>query len=501
MKNRYVFILSALGILILYFILRLTNILTLPIFTDEAIYVRWSQIAANDASWRFISLTDGKQPMFVWVAMILIKLIKDPLLAGRVVSVAAGFVSTIGMFFLANELFRNKKIGLLASLIYVLYPFSLVYDRLALYDSTVAMFIIWSLYFEILLVRHLRLDLAMILGMVVGGGMLTKTSADFAFILLPFSLLLFNFKDKQWKNNLWRWILYALVSVIIANIIYTILRLSPFYHIIGEKNYTFIYTVQEVLKNPFSNFINNFINQFGWLITYATIPFFVLVVAAFILRKKYFLELLLLGCWFIVPFTALALFGKVIYPRFTLFMTMPLLALAAFGLYGIVTMIKTKWVQIVLFVIFLTSFTVNDFLIVTNFPKAMIPQSDREQLITGWPSGIGVNETMQFINQQSQNHKIYIATAGTFGLMPYALEIYTQHNPNVTIKGFWPVKDQAPEDLLQAAKSMPTYVVFYQDCPPCELTGLAPKAWPLKQVMQFKREDGNSYYTLYQVLP
>ena len=123
--KKYSFSLLAISIIILYFFTRFYNILSLPIFTDEAIYVRWAQIAGNDASWRLISLTDGKQPMFVWIAMILMKVINDPLLAGRTVSVLAGFGSVIGIFFLTNELFKNKKLGFLASFIYVLYPFAI----------------------------------------------------------------------------------------------------------------------------------------------------------------------------------------------------------------------------------------------------------------------------------------------------------------------------------------------------------------------------------------
>src|SRR5579864_961688 len=95
-KKHYLFF-SLAAIIVLYFFLRLFDILSLPIFTDEAIYIRWSQIASNDASWRFISLTDGKQPMYVWIAMLILKVIKDPLLAGRLVSVGAGFLSTIGI--------------------------------------------------------------------------------------------------------------------------------------------------------------------------------------------------------------------------------------------------------------------------------------------------------------------------------------------------------------------------------------------------------------------
>src|SRR6185503_5011953 len=120
----------ALGLLVLYFFTRYYNILGLPIFTDEAIYIRWAQIASNDAAWRFISLTDGKQPMYIWIGMILMKIIDDPLLAGRTVSVIAGLLSMVGLFFLTNEVFANKKLALFTSFIYIIYPFSLAYDRM-----------------------------------------------------------------------------------------------------------------------------------------------------------------------------------------------------------------------------------------------------------------------------------------------------------------------------------------------------------------------------------
>src|ERR1700759_2787635 len=104
-KKYYLFF-SLAGIIILYFFTRLFHILTLPIFTDEAIYVHWSQVAQHDASWRFISLTDGKQPMYVWIAMLFLKVISDPLLAGRLVSVLAGYLSLIGIFLLGREIFK-----------------------------------------------------------------------------------------------------------------------------------------------------------------------------------------------------------------------------------------------------------------------------------------------------------------------------------------------------------------------------------------------------------
>src|SRR5258706_6976329 len=145
----------------LYFFLRLTNILHLPIFTDEAIYIRWSQIAKQDANWRFISLTDGKQPMFVWIAMIILKFIHNPLLAGRLVSVFAGALVTVGLFFLTLELFQKKWVAFMASAIYVIFPFGLVYDRMALYESLVAASIVWGIYIEVLLAKKVKLALAL----------------------------------------------------------------------------------------------------------------------------------------------------------------------------------------------------------------------------------------------------------------------------------------------------------------------------------------------------
>lgn len=496
--KKNILLIAGFGIIALYFFTRLYNILSFPIFTDEAIYVRWSQIASNDASWRFISLTDGKQPSFVWIAMVLMKFINDPLLAGRLVSVLSGFGSVIGLFFLASELFKNRKIGLLASFVYVIYPFSLVYDRLALYDSMVAMFIIWSLYFEVLLVRKLRFDLALILGMVIGGGMLTKTSANFAIILLPFTLLLFNFKEKKWKNNLGKLAVFGIVALVVGQAMYSVLRLSPFFHIVGEKNLVFIYPFSEWIRSPFGYFVGNFKGLWGWLLDYLSIPFFILAIASFLASKKFQREKLLLLLWFLVPFLALTFFGKVIYPRFILFMTMPLIALGAYTLYHML-LVKKTYLKIIVAIVFLGTFVINDYLILTNFFKAGIPRADKYQLLAGWPSGVGVSETAKFLAEKSKNQKIYVATQGTFGLMPFALEIYFQGNPNVTVKGFWPIDDKLPQELADAARKMPAYAVFYQPCTACQQTGVAPKEWPVEKIFQIERIEDGSYYTFYEI--
>src|SRR5581483_1465486 len=213
-------------------------------------YIRWAQIAANDANWRFISLTDGKQPMFVWLMMPLFKFVHDPLLAGRLVSVGAGFGTLLGLFFLSKELFKNKWIGLVTSLVYVLYPFALVYDRMALYDTLVGTFAVWSLYVAILLVRRVRLDIAFILAIVLGAAELTKTNGFFSAALVPATLILFDWQKKNRTERLVKWAFFAILAIVIAHLYYSILRLSPFFHIIDEKNRTFAYPFQEWIHHP-----------------------------------------------------------------------------------------------------------------------------------------------------------------------------------------------------------------------------------------------------------
>lgn len=153
LKQHKLEIILALLLGVLFLISRLINLTSLPIFTDEAIYLRWAQIAKNDANWRFISLTDGKQPLYIWLAMIAMKVISDPLVAGRVVSVFCGLLGMLFIGLLTWEIFKSKKVAFLSSVLYLVYPSALFYDRMALMDGLLSVTTIFTLYLEILLVK------------------------------------------------------------------------------------------------------------------------------------------------------------------------------------------------------------------------------------------------------------------------------------------------------------------------------------------------------------
>jgi len=501
--RRHKFEIIVLAILaFIYFISRFYSILALPIFTDEAIYIRWAQIAKQDANWRFISLTDGKQPMFIWLMMISLRFIQDPLLAGRVVSVGAGFLTLIGMYFLGREIFKSNKIGLISSALYVIFPMSLVYDRMALYDSLVGTFAIWGLLLIVLLVRTIRLDVALILGMVIGGGVLTKTNAFFNIYLLPLSLVLFDWGRRGVKNRFIKWLGLSFVVIGIAYGFYSILRLSPFFHIITEKNAIFVYPLKDWLDHPFNFFIGNWKAFWDWANRYLTWPLLALAAGSFLVSKSFLKEKIVLFLWFIIPIVALGLFGRTLYPRFIFFILLPLLPLIAYSLVNIFSRLRKKYLLIIFIILSFALVIKTDFLVLTNFARAYIPVSDIRQYSSDWPSGGGVIESIEFFKKEAEKGKIYIATQGTFGLMPYAFEIYLVQNPNITIEGIWPVGDEVPQKILDISRKISTYFIFYQPCDQCPDVGIAPSTWKsLELIYQFKKEYRERKLSVYRVMP
>jgi 4-amino-4-deoxy-L-arabinose transferase-like glycosyltransferase len=478
----------------LFLVTRLTNLTKLPIFTDEAIYLRWAQIGSQDASWRFISMTDGKQPMFTWIMMVTLKFFQDPLVAGRVASVIGGFASVIGIALVTHELFKNRLASVLASLFYILSPFTLMHDRMALYDSWVGAFSLWSLYLSILLVRRLRLDVALLLGFALGLGMLNKTSGFIGLYLLPVTLVLFDWGEANRTKRLWKWVGLCLVSLIVSQGMYAVLRLSPFFYLIAQKNTVFVYPFAEWIRNPFINFYGKLYGLVEWTMGYMTAPVFIFSFLTLLVFWQKLKEKILLFSYFIIPFIGLVSLGKVLFPRFVLFMTLPLYILCAYGLAMLLIKYKKQLFSVMAVVVLFAPAVYTSFIIITNPLYAPIPSVDRGEYIDDWPSGGGQPEMVAFIKEESRTHKISVYTEGTFGLFPHSLELYYADDPNVKLKGIWPLTNTIPQEILEDAKVQDTYVIVNQS--------LTLPPWPATRIAQYlKGTRADRTLKLYKVIP
>ena len=491
---------TSVGITIAFWATRLINLRLWPIFTDEAIYTRWSQIGLNDASLRFISLTDGKQPLWHWVTIAAMKVISDPLLAGRFVSVSAGFFAMIGIWLLAYELFGKKRIAFIAASLYVLVPFTLLYDRIALVDSMLSMWGIWVLYLGVKTAKSLRFDYAMLTGFALGAGLLTKSPAVFWQYLYPLNLLFI-----KEKKRIPRWILLVIPTMLIAEGMRNVLRLSPWMYIIGRKNLEFVTSFGEFLREPFRWFWGNLPSLWHWWLGSVTWPVMLVGIAglAFVfLPQHHVLSLqknkraaMFLFIHALFPFLISAAFGKVIFARYLLFITPPLLLMAAAASQRIFSLARGVRIKIIFCLFLFVASAYMDYKILTDPVGAPIIQADRDQYVNGFPAGWGIDETIAFLKERALKETIFLGTQGTFGLMPASFELYLWDNPNIEIKGFWPVS-AVPDEVTAKAEEKTTYFIYYESrevqIPPQDNLILWKK---------FRKGASDRFMYVYEVLP
>ena len=487
---RYRFeIISLLFAFFLFFGLRLYGLKFLPIFVDEAIYVRWAQQGLYDSSLRLISLVDGKQPLYIWLVSILTSYIYNPLVAGRLVSIFAGFITFVGLFLLSFELFRSRWVSIISVVLYVLYPFALILNRMAIYESLIGMFAVWSLYVAIRLVRYTNLGMSLMLGLVLGGSLLTKSSGFINIYLLPTVLLLFNFKKRKLQALL-RCLFLALLAIILSFLYYSVLALSNKYYMIYEKDAYFIYHLAELVPyQAFDKWIGNILELSHWTFIYLTYPVGLIL---FLNLRKSRKEKFLLLFWFVIPIIGIALFGRLLSPRYIFPMTLFLLPIIAVNLKDLYFFLKSKIVYSLIVIVGVSFLAFSDYKILTDLSHAPIPQKDIQQYANSFSSGQGLREIITYLAGEAEKQQIIIASEGIYGSLPTTVvEIYFVHNTKVERYPFNIRPKRLPADLYKKAKTKPVYVIFNET--------QSVYNWPLELVMQFGRGSSNLNLSLYRV--
>ncbi|MDO8497955.1 MAG: glycosyltransferase family 39 protein [bacterium] len=443
-------------IILFYFLTRTIKLDNLPIFSDEAIYIHWAKVAWHDASWRFISLTDGKQPLQTWGTIPFLKLFPyDLLTGGRLFSVATGFFGLLGMITLLHYLF-GKKTALIGAILYVVTPYFVFYDRMALVDSGVNAFFIWILFFSIVLIRTVRLDVALMFGILSGVALLAKSSVRIFIGLSALApLLIISRKDKQtWTKTLNFFTLMGIVGIM-SLVLYNVQRLSPFFHYVAEKNKTFIVTPEEFLHHPFALFVGNLkavslytFWESGFLLPLCAIGGLIL------LYKKDKRMAIYLFCWFFLSFIIICSVSKVIFPRYLIFFAAIYTILAAYFIAHI-----GKYTSILLGIIIIISVFFS-YPMIFDYTRISLPPIDRGQYVEGGTVGLGAREILQYARERSKEKPVIIITEGFFGMAGDVLDIFTQPNDKIFIKSYWPFDHTSYEENKKELQDHFVFVVL-----------------------------------------
>lgn len=456
---------------IVFFITRLQNLTSIPVFGDEAIYIRWSQIIKSVETLRFIPVTDGKQPFFMWIVAGVLKFFNDPLLSGRLVSVLSGFGILLMIFlvsclipnffskekkpliFISESIKNNFRVGFISILIYIFLPFSFFFDRMALPDNLLSFFGILSLFFSLLLAKFKRLDLSLILGMVLGLAWLTKSPAIYFIVLSFITFIFLNISNPQSIIDNLRSIFLPIISFIISFIIYNILRLGPQFQMIALRNKDYIWPISEIFKHPFDPFKPHMGDVFTIYLNYISLPILLIALSALIIifvkkqiNFKVLTLVLIITFWWILPLLANAAIAKVFTARYILFTLPPLIILFGLAIDYLINLNKK-----ILFILpFL--FILNIILIFNISVKPFNVKLSSTEIgyLRDWTSGWGIKETSNYLKSRAKVANVIVGTEGYFGTLPDGLEIYTQNTKQLTVFGIGLGFNKIPEKLLDA---------------------------------------------------
>src|SRR5262245_40168863 len=116
------------SLLAAYMVSRLYALTFLPVFVDEAIHIRWARETLQGHL--FAGSFDGKWlPTKVMAAFVALPL--HPLLAARLAAVLAGAGALAACVFVGRRLY-SPRVGWIAGLLYVVAPYALLHNRMAL---------------------------------------------------------------------------------------------------------------------------------------------------------------------------------------------------------------------------------------------------------------------------------------------------------------------------------------------------------------------------------
>ncbi len=439
----------AFAILLVGAILRFVNLNSIPIFADEAIYVRWSQVMRAESTLRFLPLSDGKQPLFMWATIPFLKIFKqDPLLAGRVLSGLCGLASILGVGVAAYLIFKNPRQTLLTGAIYAILPYAIFFDRMALADSMLTMFLIWTFVFSYLSIQKLRLDFAMIAGFTLGFAWLTKSPAIFALGLLPLNLL---FLPKYTLKNLLMAIGYLLTTIAIAFGMYNILRLGPEFHMIAIRNADYLFPLSEILKHPTDPFIPHLKDSFQFYFYLAT-PVGLLMGLMGVLAGKFshWKARLLLLAWWMGPVFVESAIARQFTARYILF-TIPFCvllighALEHFGQHS-----RSHLLSIAGGILIIVPGLVFSYLLAFNPQNFPLPKNERSGYLEEWTAGYGLKDVSARIREYAKAGPVVVGSEGFFGTPFDALALYLNDLPNVRVIGVGVWIDSVHEKLTNS---------------------------------------------------
>lgn len=358
-----------------FLLTRLYNLLSLPSFLDETIYIRWLTVIKTTGDWLVPLKEFGWEPLNIWLAALVNRIAVDPLLALRLTAVFFGALS-----FLLTSSFQGRLTGLLI----IFSPVILLHDRLGLRGDVAVVFLTVLCFYGLrqrLIKQEVKAVWLVAIALILG--LLIKTTAAVLAVSVLLALLLFRPKLKPAD-----WL--AASSTFLPFVFYwAVGNLSA---VFNKKEVFFGFTGLGQLKN-------NLLQILPWLWQYLTWP--IVLLACLGIIWLYFKDRLIFKLWlclFLPPLILLSVGAKIIFPRYLLPVYFLILMSAGYGWQWLVKALP-KFLRPFSLVLLIPAVMLSR-QIVTNMATAALPEIERWQYVTGWPSGYGLAELITYLKTE-----------------------------------------------------------------------------------------------------
>jgi 4-amino-4-deoxy-L-arabinose transferase-like glycosyltransferase len=428
-----------------YLVLRLANLGALPPFVDELIYASKAQALATQSP---LSLVwDGHGPSFFGAEYWVNHVIQPLVPAGRALSVVSGVASLVLLFLVGKRLW-NPWVGLAAAALYVLSPFAITYDRMALVESFQAALMLGCLYLALLLATERRLVaqgvLAAVLAAVLVATIWVKLSSTVAIGWIVLGVVL----GGKGRLNLTAIALAAVASGV-GWLAYRWQFQNPAYQSATLEGLHF--HARDVVLHPFATWVPRLTDfVLPTLVGYFTLPVLALVLASglavivLLVRRRWDDDVrgavIVAGCG-AGALAAPIFYVSINYPRYFFTAMPPLMLLAAWFIGKVLARFSSasgamRWSPAAAATVSLLALPYAAALI-SDPASAPIPEADRVQVVTGWAGGYGLDDMAATIRAEEtrSNDTPLVALVGERPLWAYQLGLYLAvgHAPNDTV--------------------------------------------------------------------
>ena len=399
---------------------RIGSLDALPIFLDEAVHLQWAERLFTEGR---ILRPVGSGRLLAVAAYGLALPFEDRLWAARLIASGAGALTLVFTMLLSQRLFGSRAC-LVAGALYLLSPFALVYDRLALSDGFLSASITGLMFATWALIRGPsgRLARAAMAGSV-GFAIVSKVSALLFVLTIPMGVLVLARDRKPTLRSA------ALACA--AGLLFASPMLWFFASNRGEIS-------AQHLVDPSldaSILLSTLLDMRDWLLSYFTVPALLFAAASLVLLRDG--RALWLGGSVALPFLLFALFSQPWSARYVLPTLPPFLILISGGIDALAARVKpSRGAVAALGLTLMASLSGISFdrYLLQDPARAPFPSDDRLQLVTGWPSGYGVFELAARLKREATEGAVtvYVDTGGT-RTVPTDLAVLLGRHPSIRL--------------------------------------------------------------------